>query len=156
MSTSTIPAPKFNFLYPSTSLSGITSTSTRWQIMAALVAASDGAIIGRMRELPNGFLFIATVPGDEHSGAIYLYSSARRAFFMLDWEGRDDDFSVEEFDALVEAFSLDLTLAPGATLATPRPHHRGGHDRRHHSRSRSGAQINTLHPAQRVAQLAVA
>ena len=33
---------------------------------------------------------------------------------MLDWAGRDDDFEAEEFDVLVDAFSLDLLLAPGA------------------------------------------
>ena len=157
MSTTTtvISAPKFNFLYPSTSLNGITGSSSRWQVLTAFVAASDGALVSRLRELPNGLLFIATVPGEDNSGAIYLYSAVRRAFFMLDWDGRDDDFSAEEFDSLVEAFSLDLTLAPGARLATPRAHHRAGHDRRHDSRRRSRG-VKPHGHAPQVSQLAVA
>ena len=42
---------------------------------------------------------------------------------MLDWEGRDDDFTAEGFDVLVHAFWLDSALAPGSSLVTRHPHH---------------------------------
>ncbi len=54
---------------------------------------------------------------------------------MLDWAGRDDDFEAEEFDVLVEAFSLDLALAPGACPATRHRSRRHGRDRQHRPRS---------------------
>ena len=135
MSTSTVPSPTFGYLYPSTSLAGITGLSSRWDVLKAFLAASDGAIVSRLRELSTGLLFIASIPGQAHSGAIYFYSSVRRAIFMLDWAGRDDDFEAEEFDVLVEAFSLDLTLAPGACPATR--HHSCRRGRERHDRARA-------------------
>ena len=121
----------------STSLAGITVGSSRWDVLKAFLTASDGAIVSRLRELATGLLFIASIPGRPHSGAIYFYSSVRRAVFMLDWAGRDDDFEAEEFDVLVEAFSLDLTLAPGACPAT-----------RHHSRRPGGRDMIALGPGE--------
>ena len=135
MSTSTVPSPTFGYLYPSTSLAGITCTSSRWEVLSAFLASSDGAVVSRLRELPTGLLFITSIPGHAYSGAIYFYSSVRRAFFMLDWAGRDDDFEAEEFDVLVEAFSLDLTLAPGACPATR--HHSCRRGRERHDRARA-------------------
>ena len=138
MSTTTVPSPTFGFLYPSMSLAGITRTSSRWEVLSAFLASSDGALVSRLRELPTGLLLITSIPGQAHSGAIYFYSAVRRAFFMLDWVGRDDDFEAEEFDVLVKAFSLDLMLAPGACPATRRHSHRPGRDRQRHARAGSG------------------
>ena len=139
MSTSTVPSPTFGYLYPSTALSGITGVSSRWDVLKAFLAASDGAIVSRLRELPTGLLIITSIPGRPHSGAIYFYSSVRRAIFMLDWAGRDDDFEAEEFDVLVEAFSLDLALASGTCPATRHRSRRHGRDRQHHPRSTGAA-----------------
>jgi len=138
VSTSTVPSPTFGYLYPSTSLAGITGGSSRWDVLKAFLTASDGALVSRLRELPTGLLFITSIPGHAHSGAIYFYSSVRRAFFMLDWAGRDDDFEAKEFDVLVEAFSLDRALAPGACPATRHRSRRRGRDRQHHARTASG------------------
>jgi hypothetical protein len=135
VSTSTVPSPTFGYLFPSASLAGITVGSSRWDVLKAFLTASDGAIVSRLRELSTGLLFIASIPGRPHSGAIYFYSSIRRAVFMLDWAGRDDDFEAEEFDVLVEAFSLDLTLAPGACPATR--HHSCRRGRERHDRGRA-------------------
>ena len=150
MSTTTIPSPTFGYLYPSTSLAGITCTSSRWEVLKAFLASSDGALVRRLRELPTGLLFITSIPGHDYSGAIYFYSSVRRAFFMLDWAGRDDDFEAEEFDVLVEAFSLDLALAPGACSATRHHSRRHRRDRQHHARIASG--LRPTLPATRQAQ----
>ncbi len=138
MSTSTVPSPTFGYLYPSTSLTGVACGSSRWEVLKAFLASSDGALVSRLRELPTGLLFIISIPGRAHSGAIYFYSSVRRAFFMLDWAGRDDDFEAEEFDVLVEAFSLDRVLAPGACPATRHHSRRHGRGRQHHPRTTGG------------------
>ena len=144
MSTSTVLSPTFGYLYPSTSLSGITSVSSRWEVLKAFLASSDGALVSRLRELPTGLLFFTCIPGQAHSGAIYFYSSVRRAFFMLDWAGLDDDFEAAEFDVLVEAFSLDLALAPGACPATRHHSQRHGRTRQHHARTASGLRPTQL------------
>ena len=151
MSTTTVPSPTFGFLYPSTSLAGITRTSSRWEVLTAFLASSDGAVVSRLRELSTGLLLITSIPGQAHSGAIYFYSSVRRAFFMLDWVGRDDDFEAEEFDVLVEAFSLDLVLAPGACSATRRHSRRPGLDRQRHARV-GGGRRSTLPLARQARQ----
>jgi hypothetical protein len=147
----TVPSPTFGYLFPSTSLAGITVGSSRWDVLKAFLVATDGAIVSRLRELATGLLFIASIPGRPQSGAIYFYSSVRRAFFMLDWAGRDDDFEAEEFDVLVEAFSLDLGLAPGACPATRHRSRRHGRDRQHHPRS-TGAMRSILPLARRAEQ----
>ena len=54
MSTSTVPSPTFGYLYPSTSLAGITCVSSRWEVLKAFLASSDGALVSRLRELPTG------------------------------------------------------------------------------------------------------
>ena len=59
MSTSTVPSPTFGYLFPSTSLAGITGVSSRWDVLKAFLAASDGAIVSRLRELSTGLLFIS-------------------------------------------------------------------------------------------------
>ena len=138
MSTTTVPSPTFGFLYPSTSLPGITCTSSRWEVLSAFLTSSNGALVSRLRELPTGLLLITSIPGQAQSGAIYFYSAVRRAFFMLDWAGRDDDFEAEEFDVLVEAFSLELALAPGACSATRRHPRRPGRDKQRNARAASG------------------
>lgn len=138
MSTTTVPSPTFGYLYPSTSLAGITFTSSRWEVLKAFLASSDGALVSRLRELPTGLLFFTSIPGQAHSGAIYFYRSIRQAFFMLDWASRDDDFEAEEFDVLVDAFSLDLALGSGASPATRHHSRRHGRDRQHHARAASG------------------
>jgi hypothetical protein len=140
VSTSTVPSPTFGYLFPSASLAGITVGSSRWDVLKAFLTASDGAIVSRLRELSTGLLFIASIPGRPHSGAIYFYSSVRRAIFMLDWAGRDDDFEAEEFDVLVEAFSLNLALAPGACAATRHHSCRRGRERQDRGRA-SGARL---------------
>jgi hypothetical protein len=113
-------------------------------VLKAFLASSDGALVSRLRELPTGLLFITSIPGQAHSGAIYFYSAIRRAFFMLDWAGRDDDFEAEEFDVLVEAFSLDLALAPGACPATRHHSRRHGRDRQP---ARADREWAATHPA---------
>ena len=148
MSTSIVPSPTFGYLYPSKSLTGITCVSSRWEVLKAFLASSDGALVRRLRELPTGLLFMTSIPGHAYSGAIYFYSSVRRAFFMLDWAGRDDDFEAEEFDVLVDAFSLDLALAPGASPATRHHSRRHGRDRQHYARTASGLRP-TLPPTRR-------
>jgi hypothetical protein len=101
--------------------------------MLAFLATSGGAIVGRLQEFSNGLVFITTIPEEANSGAIYVYSSVRGSFFMLEIDGRDSDFSIEEFDALIKAGVLEGVLAPGAWLATRRPA-RQGHKKPHASR----------------------
>ena len=145
MSTSTVPSPTFGYLYPSTSLTGVSPTSSCWEALNAFQASAEGAFVSRLRELPTGLLFITCIPGQAHSGAIYFYSAVRRAFFMLDWGGRDDDFEAEEFDVLVDAFSLELLLVPDACPATR------CHSRRHGRKTASCARHEwaAAHPAAR-------
>ena len=106
--------------------------------LSAFLASSDGALVSRLRELSTGLLFITSIPGEAHSGAIYFYSSVRRAFVMLDWAVRDDDFDAAEFDVLVHAFPLDLALAPGACPATRHRSRRHGRYNQRHPRITGG------------------
>ncbi len=78
MSTSTVPSPTFGYLYPSTSLSGITCSSSRWEVLKAFLASSDGASSAGSGNSPRACSSLHPSPGCAHSGAIYFYSSVRR------------------------------------------------------------------------------
>ena len=47
MSTTTVPAPTFGFLYPSMTLTGVSSSSSCWEVLNAFLASADGAF-GRL------------------------------------------------------------------------------------------------------------
>jgi hypothetical protein len=65
------------------------------------------ALAARWIEMPKGVLLLQTVPGDPASGAIYLYDREGRVFYFVAFtEGRDDSFTVAEFEQLVAEYDL--------------------------------------------------
>ena len=75
------------------------------------------AVAPRWIEMPKGVLLLQAVPGNPESGAIYLYDRERQIFYFACFDqGRDDSFSVEEFEQLVAEYDLVSRTANPALL----------------------------------------
>ncbi len=64
------------------------------------------AVAGRWIEMPLGVLILQMVPGRPDSGAIYLYDRKQQIFYMLGFDGEDDNLTLEEFNDLVAEYDL--------------------------------------------------
>lgn len=64
------------------------------------------AVAGRWIEMPLGVLLFQLVPGQPASGAIYLYDRRQCVFYMLGFDGPEDNLTLEEFEQLVEEYNL--------------------------------------------------
>lgn len=64
------------------------------------------AVAGRWIEMPHGILVLQIVPGSPSSGAIYLYDRKHQVFYMLGFDGPDDNLTVEEFEHLFSEYGL--------------------------------------------------
>ena len=64
------------------------------------------AVAARWIQMPRGILLLQVVPGRPDSGAIYLYDRAKQLFYMLGFDGPDDNLTPDEFDQLFEEYQL--------------------------------------------------
>jgi hypothetical protein len=78
------------------------------------------AIASRWVQMPRGVLLLQAVPNDPASGAIYLYDRERQIFYFASFDrGRDDSFSIEEFEQLVTEYDLVRWSANAPLLPAP-------------------------------------
>jgi hypothetical protein len=77
------------------------------------------AVAARWIQMPRGILLLQVVPGRPDSGAIYLYDRAKQLFYMLGFDGPDDNLTPAEFDQLFEEYQL-LLYASDPSLAQVR------------------------------------
>jgi hypothetical protein len=76
------------------------------------------AVAGRWIEMPQGVLLLQMVPESTDSGAIYLYDRTQQVFYMLGFEGAEDNLTLEEFNQLlVEYDLLKFAEQPGLVQA---------------------------------------
>lgn len=78
-------------------------------------AVSPGAFEG-----VSGLITIASVPGDDHSGAVYWFNEPTRTVSQLVFD-RDSDFSMEEFMLLFEAYDLKRFVGTAGIPSGRRP-----------------------------------
>ena len=96
-------------------------TSSIGGAVHALIAATDQAQVVRWIELPAAILLLVVVPGDAHSGALYVFDRKTYTWLWLDFE--DDQYggyTTSDFDLLVNEYDfLSLVERPGLLKATP-------------------------------------
>ena len=95
---------RVEYLFSVHELPGITSSSSRWEILGAFLQAGE-ARAERLIEIEGGFLFLQSIPGRRNTGAIYVYNEAAQVFLWLRFD-RDDDLSGADFDQAVWAYRL--------------------------------------------------
>jgi hypothetical protein len=82
------------------------------------------AVAARWIQMPRGILLLQVVPGRPDSGAIYLYDRAKQLFYMLGFDGPEDNLTPDEFDQLFGEYQLlryaaDPSLAQVRSVDTP-------------------------------------
>lgn len=64
------------------------------------------AVAARWIEMPQGILLLQMVPGRPDSGAIYLYDRQKQVFYMVGFDGPEDNLTIEEFNQLFSEYNL--------------------------------------------------
>lgn len=95
---------RVEYLFSVHDLPGITSSSSRWEVLGAFLQAGE-ARAERLIETDGGFLFLQSIPGRRSTGAIYVYNEAAQVFLWLRFD-RDDDLNGVDFDRAVWAYRL--------------------------------------------------
>ncbi|MGB8132382.1 MAG: hypothetical protein WCG81_21525 [Candidatus Angelobacter sp.] len=64
------------------------------------------AVAARWIQMPNGILLLPVAPENPASGAIYVYDRRRQEFYLLCFDGPDDNLTAEDFCALLSEYNL--------------------------------------------------
>jgi hypothetical protein len=78
------------------------------------------AVAARWIEMPRGILILQAAPEREDSGAIYLYDRKEHIFFMVGFDGPDDNLTLAEFNQLLDEYGL-LKYAETPSLVREHP-----------------------------------
>src|SRR5260370_89848 len=86
------------------------------QTVAAFLELGE-AIATRWVQTAKGVLLLQMVPDNCASGAIYMFDRLRDDWYMLSFEGCEDQFTSEEFDRVFSEYKLfSLVEQPGLLL----------------------------------------
>lgn len=81
------------------------------QVIRQFLSIGD-AVAARWIQMPNAVLVLQVVPGNPSSGAIYIYDRNDQNFYMLTFEGAEDNLTVSDFNEIVADYRLtDLSFA---------------------------------------------
>jgi hypothetical protein len=75
------------------------------QTVAAFLEIGE-AIATRWIQTAKGVLLLQMVPGDDASGAIYVFDRRRDQWYMLSFEKCEDQFTSEKFDRTFSEYDL--------------------------------------------------
>lgn len=76
------------------------------QTLEAFLSVSE-AVLGRLIQTPRGLMVVPMVPGEEASGAIYVYDRHRGDWYMLCFDDFDDShFTAEAFERAFAEYDL--------------------------------------------------
>ena len=79
--------------------------STIQQTVSAFLDVGE-AIATRWIQTPKGVLLLQMVPDNSASGAIYVFDRQRDDWYMLSFEGCEDQFTSEQFDRVFSEYKL--------------------------------------------------
>jgi hypothetical protein len=76
------------------------------------------AIATRWIQTPKGVLLLQMAPENTASGAIYVFDRQRDDWYMLSFEGCEDQFTSEQFDQIFSEYKLfSYVEQPGLLLS---------------------------------------
>jgi hypothetical protein len=73
------------------------------------------AVAARWIQMPKAILLLQMAPENPASGAIYVYDRLRQEFYLLSFEGAEDNLTVDDFCHLLPEYDL-LQYAEQPTL----------------------------------------
>lgn len=77
------------------------------------------AVAARWIQMPKAILLLQMAPENPASGAIYVYDRLRQEFYLLSFEGAEDDLTVDEFSQLLPEYNLLRYAEQLALLQVP-------------------------------------
>lgn len=77
------------------------------------------AVAARWIQMPKAILLLQMAPENPASGAIYVYDRLRQDFYLLSFEGAEDDLTVDEFSQLLPEYNLIRYAEQPALLQIP-------------------------------------
>jgi hypothetical protein len=91
------------------------------QTVAAFLEIGE-AIATRWIQTAKGVLLLQMVPGDDASGAIYVFDRRRDQWYMLSFEECEDRFTSEKFDRAFSEYDLfRLVEQPSLVISELQP-----------------------------------
>lgn len=81
------------------------SSGSLEQSIRAFLALGE-AVAARWIQTAKGILLLQMVPGDLASGAIYLFDRQHDDWYLLSFEGSEDQFTSEDFDRVFREYAL--------------------------------------------------
>lgn len=76
------------------------------------------AVAARWIQMPRGILLLPVAPENPASGAIYVYDRQRQEFYLLGFDGPDDNLTVQDFCQLFSEYNLLQYAEQPALLQT--------------------------------------
>lgn len=77
------------------------------------------AVAARWIQMPKAILLLQMAPENPASGAIYVYDRLRQEFYLLSFEGAEDDLTLDEFSQLLPEYDLLRYAEQPALLQVP-------------------------------------
>ena len=88
------------------------------RVIKEFLAIGD-AVAARWIQMPKAILLLQMAPENPASGAIYVYDRLRQDFYLLSFEGAEDDLTVDEFSQLLPEYNLLRYAEQPALLQVP-------------------------------------
>ena len=79
------------------------------------------AVAARWIQMPKAILLLQMAPENPASGAIYVYDRLRQEFYLLSFEGAEDDLTVDEFSSTSSRIQPASIRRATGTTASPIP-----------------------------------
>lgn len=93
------------------------AVNTIQQTIAGFLEVGE-AVATRWIQTQKGVLLLQMVPNDNASGAIYIFDRQRDDWYMLSFEGCEDQFTSEQFDRIFSEYKLfSYVEQPGLLLS---------------------------------------
>jgi hypothetical protein len=77
------------------------------------------AVAARWIQMPKAVLLLQMAPENPASGAIYVYDRLRQEFYLLSFEGAEDNLTVDDFCHLMPEYDLLQYAEQPALLHVP-------------------------------------
>ena len=88
------------------------------RVIKEFLAIGD-AVAARWIQMPNAILLLQMAPEDPASGAIYVYDRLHQEFYLLSFEGAEDNLTLDDFCQLLPEYDLLLYAEQPALLHVP-------------------------------------
>jgi hypothetical protein len=88
------------------------------RVIKEFLAIGD-AVAARWIQMPNAILLLQMAPEDPASGAIYVYDRLHQEFYLLSFEGAEDNLTLDDFCHLLPEYDLLRYAEQPALLHVP-------------------------------------